>query len=288
MTPLVDRLIPAAVGAFTLAGQDVTLTGPSFDSATTAWEAAVVTAGGTVSGTQKTRVDTLIKALKAHSLWTVQDRIWLFASENVQQATIDIVNLATATNSGATHTASQGYAGNASSTFVDTGFGASVNGVNYTRNSASYSVYVRTSRTTAANKAALAFRDDAGSGAVSRILPHAAGNVIIAVINGTGFAQTADSNAQGFYTVSRTASTTTEVYKNSSSTSIFSDATASTALVSTTFYVGAEHLSGGGNTFFSDDQIAIVAFGPGLSGANAAQFQTDVNAYMTSLGTNVY
>jgi hypothetical protein len=261
----------------------------AYDASTTRWANAVVAAGSSVGTAQKRNVDRLIRSLKSSSLFSVHDRIWLFASENTTQATIDIVNLATATNSSATHTASQGFAGNASTTFVDTGFAGSTNGVNYTQNSASLSCYVRTSRATAANKAAVSFHDDAGTGRASRFFPHATGSVIIGGLNiGNTFPQTASTNAQGFYTFSRTASTTTEFYKNSSSTSIFSDATASTALVSTTFYVGAEHKSSGGNTFFSDDQVAIVAFGAGLTGAQAAQFQTILNDYMKRLGTNVY
>src|SRR5262245_27860031 len=97
----------------------------SLDASTTAWVSAVVAAGGTVSAARQTIVDTLIRSLKAHSLFSVHDRIWLLASENTQSALIDIVNLSSATNSGATFTADQGYAGNASSTFVDTGFAGS-------------------------------------------------------------------------------------------------------------------------------------------------------------------
>lgn len=257
--------------------------GASLDANYLLWKAAV----GAVGPAQETATNSLIVALKGHGLWSGQDRIWLLAAENSTQALTDIKNLSVATNSSSTFTASQGYAGNATSSFINTGF-AGTNGVNYTQNSASITAYVRTSRTTAADKAAVSSLDDASTGTASRLIPHGNGSVIVAEVNSTGFPQTADTNAQGFYTVSRTGSTTTNVYKNSSSTSIFSDATASVVLSTTVFYVGAEHLSGGVDRFFSDDQIAIVAFGAGLSGPNAAQFQTDINTYMTALGTNVY
>ena len=74
------------------------LSGPAFDAATTAWVNAVVTAGGTVSTSQKGYVDTLIKALKTASVWTSLSRLWLLASENTYQAGIDIVGLNTYTN----------------------------------------------------------------------------------------------------------------------------------------------------------------------------------------------
>lgn len=261
----------------------------SLDASTIAWVNAVVGAGGTVSAARQTVVNTLITSLKSHSLWNVHDRIWLFAAENSQASLIDIVNLSSAANSSATFTADQGYAGNASTTFVNTNFAGSTNGVNYTQNSASMSCYVRTSRSTAANKAAVSFNDD-GGGKTSRFFPHASGSVIIAGLNiNNSFPQTGTtSNAQGFYTISRTGSATTDVYKNSNTTAIFSPTTTSTALSATTFYVGAENVQVSADAFFSDDQIAVVAFGAGLSAADAAQFQTDINAYMTTLGTNVY
>jgi hypothetical protein len=256
----------------------------SLDSDYLLWKAAV----GSVGATQETATNALIVSLKAHSLWTVHDRIWLLAAENATQALTDIKSLSVATNSGSTFTASQGYAGNASSTFVDTGFAPSA-GTNFTQNSASYSIYVRTSRATAANKSGMGAYDDLSSGNACRFFPHGTGSVIIASVNADGsFPQTASTNAQGFYTVSRTGSTTTNVYKNSSSSSIFTDATTSAARITTTFYVGAQHISSAGGNFFSDDQIAIVTFGAGLSGADAAQLQTDGNTYMAALGTNVY
>jgi hypothetical protein len=39
---------------------------------------------------------------------------------------------------------------------------------------------------------------------------------------------------------------------------------------------------------FSTDQIVITTMGGGMTNTRAAQFQTDLNAYMTALGTNVY
>lgn len=264
--------------------------GSSLDSSTTAWVNAVVGAGGTVSASRQTIINTLITSLKAHNLWNVHDRIWLLAAENSQSALIDLVNLSSATNNGSTFTVDQGYAGNGTTSFVNTNFGPSTNGVNYTQNSASLSCYVRTSRSTASNKEAVGMFDD-GSGRSARFFPHANGSVVVASLNASNsFAQTGPTtNAQGFYTVSRTGATTSNTYKNSNTSSIFSDSTASLAgLSATTFYIGAENVQVGADNWFSDDQIAVVAFGAGLSSTDAAQFQTDINAYMTSLGTNVY
>src|SRR3546814_4461009 len=53
--------------------------------------------GGTVSDTQKLRVDALIIGLKADGLFSIMDAVWVHAGESVsQQALIDIVGLHTA------------------------------------------------------------------------------------------------------------------------------------------------------------------------------------------------
>jgi hypothetical protein len=49
------------------------------DSNASAWVSAVVAAGGTVSTAQQTRVCNLIVGLKAASLFSNLDRLWLFA-----------------------------------------------------------------------------------------------------------------------------------------------------------------------------------------------------------------
>jgi hypothetical protein len=109
--------------------------GSSLDPATTAWVSAVTTAGGTVSSGQKTKVNALIVNLKTEfttNYFTSCDRIWIHASENTQQATIDLVNDAVATNHSATFTANQGFTGNGTSTYLDSGFNTSTSGINFT------------------------------------------------------------------------------------------------------------------------------------------------------------
>src|SRR6516165_11392663 len=96
--------------AFSLTSFDVQMMrAPSLDSATTAWISAI--GAPAPSSAQQTRVDNLIKNLKAHGLWTVLDRLWLFAGENqTNQATTDIKGLALGTNHGMT-LANNGYLG---------------------------------------------------------------------------------------------------------------------------------------------------------------------------------
>lgn len=262
------------------------VSGVSYDAATTAWINAVVGAGGTVSDTQKSRVDTLIIALKAHSLFTIQERIWLHSNENVAaQALIDIVNLGVATVQGSITLAAGGYTGDGSTGYLDTGWSS---GSNYTQNSASISVYIRNSRTANNNYAALARLDSASTGTCDMLWPLSTGQFSYDVNNGNFSNQPANTDTQGFWTASRTGASALALYKNSNSTAFNSATTASGSLASNTnFYIGARSNNNSAE-WFSTDQIAITTIGAGMSAANVSQFQTDLNAYMTALGTNVY
>lgn len=263
---------------------DAAPSGGSLDVSTTAWVAAVVTAGGTVSGTQQTRVDTLIKALKAHSLFSIQDRIWLHASENAKQATIDIVNLGVASVVGApVFTASQGYTGTGSaSDYLNSGY-AGTTGPNFTQNSASVSSYVRTS---------------GGFGSCSIGVHDASGyqvdlqtyfNALNYDINNTNFDNTtANTDEQGFWTISRTGASSLAVYKNSNSTPFISNTTPSVALSPFNMFLLARNQNNTDVDSVGSSQIAITTIGAGMSAADTAQFQTDLNDYMKSLTTNVY
>jgi hypothetical protein len=261
----------------------------SLDASTIAWVNAVVAAGGSVSAARQTIVNTLITSLKTHSLWTIQDRIWLHASENSQQATIDIVNLGVATPvNSPTFTADQGYAGNGSSSYLDSGLSAS-SATNYVRDSGSVSSYVRTSRSSGAGGVNIGFHAAASTGSMTALFTYTNGFINYDLNNAQFTAQVGGQpNAQGFFTSVRTGASAQAVYKNSSSTAVATNTTSSIAVPALNFFIGARNQDATPVNYLSD-QLAITTIGSGMTdGTNVAQFQTDLNAYMTSLGTNVY
>lgn len=260
----------------------VTGGGVSYDAATTAWVNAVVAAGGAVSATQKGYVDTLIVALKAHSLFSIIDALWLHGGESdAKQATIDIVNLHAATVNGTVTLAAGGYTGNGTTGYINTGINTSTLGGNYTRNSASFGTYIRTSRTTSSAFCAIgAFQTSDvrfyGRSVLSNILYS---------VNQGGVDQVANANAQGSYVASRTASNANAVYRNGSSLATNTDA--SSALSPSNMFLFAYSASGT-PTDLSTDQHAASFIAGGFDATQAANFSSDLNAYMTSWGINVY
>jgi hypothetical protein len=254
------------------------------DPATTAWVAAVVSAGGTVSGGQQTNVNSLIVSLKGHGLWSNGDRLWLYASESAVQAKIDLINLASHAVSGTPpFAASQGYTGNGTD-FINTNFVPPTNGVNYTQNSASAGVYIRNNRTVSGATCAL------GTQNINQttIQPNAFGGLNAGAINdgnGAGFG-TATGTSQGFYVVTRTAVNARAMYNKGA---LLGGDTTGSQTVAAFPAIYALALNNNGTTVQqSSDQIAVVWLGGSLSATDNTNLSSDINTYMTSLGTNVY
>jgi hypothetical protein len=259
--------------------------GGSFDAATTAWASAVVTAGGTVSGTQKGFVDTLIKGLKTDSVFTKLDRMFLLAAENTQQAFIDIVNLGTATDHSTTFTANAGLHGG-SGNYLDSGFAPS-GGTNFLLNSASFGIYNLTNRTAdAGSHTDMGVLDSTNS---SYIQINAFGNSIVGALNDGATIGTSASQARGFWIISRTTSLQVDCYLNGNTTPINSTSSGAAGgrSANNIFITG---LNNGGSVIqqASPDQYACVFMGAGLTSTEQQKVSNRVNAYMTSLGINVY
>ena len=245
------------------------------DADTTAWASAVVGGGGSVGATQRGYVDTLIKAYKAAGVWAKLDREWLYASENIQQAAVSIVNPGSAIHSSVaapTFTANRGYTCSGGA-YIDTNY---TPGTTFTLNSLSYGAYVRS----------------ASSGVAMGVFPvysyfKPAGGNLEYDANEVGFFTVSNPTAAGSYIITRTASNALAAYKNNSSTALNTQTNTPSSVPVIDYYIGAANL-GGSPTDAFNGEIAAVFFGGGLTGAEAAAKNTALNAYMTSVGASVY
>jgi hypothetical protein len=255
----------------------------SIDPDATAWKNAVVTAGGSVSAGRLTLVSNLIVSLKSAGVWTKLDRLWLFAGENTQSATIDLAALQTAvpTNS-PTFTVDRGYTTNGSSSYVDTNFNPSSGTPNYALNSAHMTFWNRL------NKAATATVEmgDAtvATGHVTSVsVKWSDGNTYFAVndSNGDG-GRAAPANVVGFWAASRVDSATGTVYQNGSS--LGDNGQASVAIPIYTFLVGASRSAGSTPSNFSTCQYASASLGAGLDSTEVSAYYSALSTYMTAVG----
>lgn len=237
---------------------------------TTAWVAAVVGDGGTVSGTRQTLVDNLIAGLKADGVFSKLDRLWLFWAENSQSALRDLVAAAAATpvNSPG-FTVDQGYTGG-STKYISTNFNpTTAPSPKYTRNSASVFTWELTSA--AIDGPSIAFL---GASFAMRLFPRWLDDKWYSSINDTGStSEFSVTDASGMRTLSRTISTEFDAYKNGSFF-VNSGTLNSSAVVNDTFIFLNEN---GGSNYTGT--LAFGGFGQGLTAQNVADLYTRLGTF---------
>lgn len=269
----------------------VAISTSSLDPATTAWVAAVVSAGGTVSGGRQTVVDTYLKCLKAapngNLFTTVLDRYWLLAGEDAQSANVDMINLGTWTLHGGFSLApSVGYTGNGSTGYGDSGYIPSSGGGHLTQNSATIGVQIQNNRTT--GNSGYAFGSD-DAGAFSKIinwLPlDGSGNTFPRVNSSASTGTTGVATVRHSWTLTRTGASVNTVY--SDGTSLYTPNDTSTGVPTTSLFFGALDFNSG-PFGFSTDQLSSFYFGGGMTTAQVADFEACQNAMMTLIGINVH
>lgn len=248
------------------------------DGATTAWVAAVVAAGGTVSVGRKTVVNNLITGLKADGTWVKLDRLWLFAAENSQSALIDLVALTEALPVGVTFTLNRGYAGNGSSQYIRTLFNAATQGVNWTVSSAHIAAWDNTDRAQGPG-VMTGVQDDLS---VSDLMPFNGSGIVTRINNGLGsYGTLANSTSKGCFIGQRNAGTETESFYNGVSCGTTSDSR--NTVVSLPFYVCARSNNGDASSY-TTDQVSMVSYGGRFIGTQALTYYNRLRAYMTAVG----
>ena len=252
------------------------------NSETTAWVAAV--GAGNVDSNHGGYVDTLISGLKTDGIWTKLDRLWILAAQNSNSALVDLKaqDVATAVNS-PTFTADRGYAGNGSTSYIDTTFNASTQAVQFTLNDAHQAVWSNTSRGPATTTAIGVY----DGSAVTDLFPYQ--NVFTATGVGNRVNLAAADPASIAYTSSlgcfigqSISPTTEEVYVNGTSLGTHAK-TYGGYLVNFSFFICAENAGGSPGTA-STDQICMASWGATLTSTQAANYYSRLRTYMTSVG----
>lgn len=235
-------------------------------------------------------LDNFIKASIAHGYWTSFDRIWIFAVDIQANSCIPINNptasAATQVNA-PTFTAKQGFNGDGSTKYINTNFNPNTQGINFTQNNACHYLYCRSAGTNATQY-------DAGNS--NSVVPICYNDYALKWSDGKCYSVTnqnanngtggfTNASAAGFWALNRTSSTATEIFKNAVSQKAWSET--SNTIPNLNDYVCAVN---GNPTIlgFSTKQFSVRALGSVISSTALSYFSTDINYYMTQLGTNVY
>lgn len=227
-------------------------------------------------------------SLSISALSTSFDRLWL-VTETQEGMFNSIVNpTSTDMSVGATtvtYTIDQGFAGDDIAGYVNTNFNLSTSGVRFTQNSASIGVYIRNDLTDngyvggalAGSGVGVMVRSDNGSGLLATGI-----KINSSTAQPSGFANT---DASGFYIVTRYASDSAQVYKNGILREKWANASA--ALLNLNLYLGCYNSVNGTALGFTAFQIGAAFIGKGFTAIEVRKINNCIEWYMDELGTGV-
>jgi hypothetical protein len=225
-----------------------------------------------LNGTHTNAYIALIDGLVADSLWTAFDAIYIMATQDATTSLLSLVSATfniTAVNS-PTFTADSGYAGNGSSSYLNTNFNASTATTpNFVRDSAHYSVWNLTNA-----------KPDGG------LIGNSNNSASWQFFSGDSYPRCNDAGSgytladpRGHLLSNRTDANTRKAYKNGS---FENDAgvSASGAVVNANFAICSYATTGG----YVTNQVAAASIGRALTGTEITNFYGRLRTYMTAVG----
>lgn len=225
---------------------------------------------------------TLIRELKAAGIWSKLDALYLLAAHDAQAARINVrqpgsfdLSLVNAP----TFATDQGYAGNGSTSYLNTGFNPATAGGHYALDSAHLGVWSRTAST--ANVVDIGARTS-GTTAQSFLQARNLSNAFAARLNqdlSTGGPTVTDS--LGHFVNARTGAEERAYYKNG--TAAATSTAASSAVTVGNILIGALN-NGGVPQLHSARQYAAAHIGGGLSDADVAALHAALLKFLTAVG----
>ena len=241
-------------------------------------------ATGVTLTADKANYDMLICGLVSDGEWNF-DVLYIWAAPGATNAAL--INLANpGTFNGTAHptltfSAYHGYTGDASASYLDTGFNpTTATSPNYTQNSATFGAYVLSSRTTGQNWWAIG---NVAASSDELFAPFQSSTGTAQLNSTTGF-NVNNSNAHGAYNITRTSSSSQVSYINSAEIASGNTTDTSVAPINTNIIFFA-FSPGFGNT---GDQLAAGWIGKGLSATDSCKINNRINAYMAAYSLNVY
>jgi hypothetical protein len=242
--------------------------GGGFDADAQAFFNRVTAAGGTLTTTEQTAVNTLVLSLKSAGVWTLMKAVYPMVGASAAACAQNLKSSSfTGTFSGAWTYSANGITGNGANTFLNTTL---VPSTQLSINSTHISGYLRT--TNSSNHMLIGARDlyvaNYGFGTV---------NNIDTVVDNT-------AGQVGFFLNSRIAGNQYKQYKNN--TILRTLVVSSNILFAFPLYVGAWNDNGTTKNYLNG-QIAFSSIGDGLTDTQESDFYTAIQAFQTTLGRQV-
>jgi hypothetical protein len=257
------------------------------DADATAYLAAVVSTGGTVSETITTAVNTLFTSLKSNGLYTKIYALYPFVGSTTASCAIEAKGTTSYNLSyygpGASASAN-GLSGNGN-TIAELSFTPS--SIFASADSIHISYYSRTSRSGNSSFSIGTAGLDPTSGALRRLQLNILydSNTYLAIGNISNLIAYSDSGTTGFYIGSRTAVNSLKLYKNGSMVS--QNTNSNTNELNSSTNIDFFGTNAGSPAEFDNLQSAFISLGSGLTDGEASTYYTIVQTFQTSLGRQV-
>jgi hypothetical protein len=251
--------------------------GAAIDPDAAAFFARVTAAGGTLSATEQTAVNTLVLDLKANSLWTPMKAIYPMVGASAAACAQNLKSSSfTGTFTSGWTFASTGVTGNGTSAYMDNGM---TSAANLSLNSAHIAYYSRTN-----SGATMVMAGTQSLYVLARFTNYHANNSVESDLGGIN----TGSTSAGFFMSNRTIGTEMK-YQINGSIQTDSTTTAATASIqaSQSLYMGCQNTATFGVRFYNNFSTAWYSIGDGLTDTQASNFYTAVQAFQTTLSRNV-
>jgi len=253
--------------------------GPVFDSDAQAFFDRVTTAGGTLSATEQTAIDTLVKQMKTDGIWTKMKAIYPMVGASAAACAQNLKSSSfTGTFTSGWTFASTGATPNGTSAFMNTGLNMRNN---LSQNNSHISVYSRT------NLSALSSMIGCYTGLFTNAI------MLYPLVDSVGYFNifsnggnnliSNQNDSLSFQMLSRISSSSFDYYKRTTKTNLLVNSQTGSDL---NLYVGANNSSGSGANFDAR-QNAFTSIGDGLNTTEATDFYTAVQAFQTTLNREV-
>jgi hypothetical protein len=256
--------------------------GASFDADAQAFFDRVTAAGGTLSATEQTAVNTLVVQMKADGTWTPMKAIYPMVGASAAACAQNLKSSSfTGTFTSGWTFASTGVTPNGTSAYMDTNLTPSVS---LSANNINLSYY---SRTNSAVGGSSTMGSDGASEYCRLIIRRTADQGFNLIGNTTkGLSIFPVTDSRGLFMANAPNSTTRDLYKNGSAVTPTSQSGLGTNGLSTrTIYIAALHDSIA--VEFDNKECAFSTIGDGLTSTQASNFYTAVQAFQTTLSRQV-
>ena len=252
------------------------------DADAEAFFARVTAAGGTLSATERTAVDKLVKDMKAANVWNAMKAVYPMVGASAAACAQNLKSSSfTGTFNGGWTYASTGVTPNGTNAFMNTGL---IPSVDFSATSNSTSIYIRTQSINSG--AQFGTQSVAGPTTRNWLFVRTDATNYHEIRNNTSVTTTATTPAtsQGFWINNRPNITTQKLMRNGGT--LISTTTAQVSFSAQPIYLGAMNSSGTANEF-TNRQSAFLSIGDGLSDTQASDFYTAVQAFQTTLSRQV-